>query len=228
MNNTLAICRKELRRYFASPIGYVLLITSGSLFGLGVYARDPTVLMGPVLGLSGFSPPGELAKHPRLALLIGLARVVIMYLIPMTTMRLFIEERRNRTIEMLFTSPVRERDIVLGKWIGAMLLYLAMLAVSAVEVVIFRWSDLDFLWMLAAYVSLMAQGAGLLAIGEYMSTVSRHESVAAAWTLLGCIVILRFCATGVLNPLGYGVCGVLTIAGWLLTSRSVRALRWAY
>src|SRR5258708_385117 len=121
MSNTLAICKKELRGYFVTSIGRVLLVVSALFFGLMVYATGNDALRvrlaGPVFGLTGFHPSQKLLSHPVL-LVVGFARVLAMYMIPMITMRLFPEERQARTIELLLTSPVNETDIVLGKWLA--------------------------------------------------------------------------------------------------------------
>src|SRR5215831_12809709 len=110
--NAVPICKKELRRYFASPIGYVLLFGSALLAGLSLSVSEPAVLMRPIFDLSRFSPSRELVlEHTRVALLVGLARTVVLLLVPMITMRLFIEERRSRTVEMLFTSPIHDHEI---------------------------------------------------------------------------------------------------------------------
>jgi len=139
--NTISIGRKELRRYFASPIGYVLAIGSGLLFGLALYPSNPSRFAEPVLALSRFVPSSDLLRHPRLLLLVGLARVLTLFLIPMITMRLFVEEKRNGTLEMLFTSPVSAAEVILGKWLGALLMYLSILAAPVIELAVFRRPD---------------------------------------------------------------------------------------
>ena len=227
-SSAIAISDKELRRYYASPMGYTLMIGAGILFGLAVTVREPASLLGPVARLTFFSPSSEFAGHSRFTLLVGMTRLVVLVLVPMISMRLFVEERRSRTIEMLFTSPIREEEIVLGKWAGAMVLYLAILAVSAIEIALFRWSEFDSLLALSAYGALISPGAALLAIGEAMSTFTRHESVAAFWTLVVSFLQWAWCHSGVMSPLDFAACLVLAAAGWIATWRSLRALRWAY
>ena len=226
--DTIPICRKELRRYFASPIAGSLLVASGLLFALGAYARDPRPLMGPVSALSSFKPGREFLQYPRVALLVSLGRLVTMFLIPMITMPLFIEEKRSRTIEMLFTSPVRDREIIAGKWIAAMALYLSILALSVIGFAIFRWPDLDWRLLPGACLALASQAAGLAAIGECISTFTRHESAAALGTLLVCIIVMKFYGSGVMKFWGFVFCGALTVSAWLLTWRSIQTLRGAF
>jgi ABC-2 type transport system permease protein len=226
--SAISICRKELRRYFASPIGWVVLVASGLLFGVGVYVRDASLLLRPLALWTGFDPGSDFREHARITLLVALARTLTMCLLPLITMRLFIEERRTRTMEMLFTSPVSEWEIVLGKWAGALLLYVAILALSTLELACFRWADVDVALLSAAYTALLVEGACLIAIGLYLSALTRHETVAAANTLVVSVLLLRYCYTGILRPKDGAVCVALGTVSWLLTWRSVRALRWAW
>jgi len=182
--------------------------------------------MRPIFDLSRFSPSRELVlEHTRVALLVGLARTVVLLLVPMITMRLFIEERRSRTVEMLFTSPIHDHEIVLGKWFGGMLLYMLILTVFVIELGIFQWPDLGYRTLLKTQAALISQGAGLLAIGEWVSTFTRHEVVAAAGTFLVCMAVLRYYNSATMNQRGYVVCGALLILGWVLTWRSIRVFR---
>jgi len=98
MNHAILIFRKEARRYFTSPAGIAPLMVSGLLFAPGVAPDDPKLLLGPVALLSNFKPSSDFLRHPRITLLVGLARIVILFLIPTITMQLFVEERRSRTI----------------------------------------------------------------------------------------------------------------------------------
>ena len=152
-----------------------------------------------------------------------------MILIPMVAMRLFPEERQMRTMEMLLTSPVAEADIVLGKWLGALTLYLMAMAVSLAELVCASpWRKWDWNTVLNTYLALAVLGGSLLSIGEYTSTVTRHQSAAAGGSLLICVVAFRYFRTGVLSPADAGIAAALAAAGWFLALRSMRAWRSAF
>jgi ABC-2 type transport system permease protein len=212
-SSAVTICGKELRRYFGSWIAYSLMIAAGALFGLGIAARDPEALLAPVLRLGLFSPAEAFDGNARFTLMAGLMRVAALFAIPMISMGLFVEERRRRTIELLFTSPVRDEEIVLGKWAGAMVLYAAILVGAAIGMAAFRWSEWDAQLAAAAYGALLAQGAGLMAVGEAISTLTRHEGVAAFWTLLAGCALWAFCHRGVIGVFELGVCLVCWRAG---------------
>ncbi len=232
MGNLLLIYRKEMRSYFALPIGWVLLIGAIVLFGLMTDAACHDALRsqltGPVFLLTGFQPPAVLRDQPVL-LVVGFARVMAMILIPMVAMRLFPEERQMRTMEMLLTSPVTEAEIVLGKWLGALTLYLMAIAVSLVELVCASpWRKWDWNAVLITFTALAVLGGGLLSIGEYTSTVTRHQSAAAGGSLLICVVAFRYFRTGLLSPADAGIAAALAAAGWFLALRSIRAWRSAF
>lgn len=120
MSHTVLICRKELSRSFATPIGWSLLAIAVVLFALGCYAAGNEslrhALEGPVFALSGFTPNREFADRP-VTLVVGFVRVAALNLIPMITMRLFTEEKQTRTIYRLQnltfgsgTIPIFERS----------------------------------------------------------------------------------------------------------------------
>ena len=108
MRNVLIICRKELRSYFVSPIAYILLIMFGVIFGFFFWnALGFFVNAGMEMQMRGEAYPMNLNEQIIRPLLSNVA-VVGLFFIPMITMRLFAEEKRSGTIELLATSPVRD------------------------------------------------------------------------------------------------------------------------
>jgi ABC-2 type transport system permease protein len=107
--------------------------------------------------------------------------VVALFLIPMITMRLFAEEKRSGTIELLMTSPIHDVEIVMGKWLAAVGLYSIMLIVSLLHMsILFRYGQPDWRPMAVGYLGLLLQGACLLAIGTFISTCTSNQIVAGA------------------------------------------------
>ena len=140
MKNVLLICRKELKSYFASPIAYAVLALFGLIFGFGFYTATRDFVrfsfQSQMMGQGQTMNVNEQIIRP----LLGFASTVALFLIPMITMRLFAEEKRSGTIELLLTSPVTDTEIILGKWLGAMLLYLCVLAMSMINIaLLFAW-----------------------------------------------------------------------------------------
>ncbi len=94
-----------------------------------------------------------------IAPLLGNASVVGLFLIPLISMRLFAEEKRTGTIELLLTSPISDWEIILGKWLGAMVMYLCMLAMAALNVaLLFAWGSPDWRPVLTGFLGLILQG----------------------------------------------------------------------
>ena len=105
--------------------------------------------------------------------------VIGLFMCPMITMRLFAEEKRTGTIELLITSPLNDYEIIIGKWLAAVLLYACMLGLSLLNVVtLYFYGKPDWKPMLIGYLGLLLQGACMLAIGTFISSCTRNQIVA--------------------------------------------------
>ena len=123
MGNILTLAQKELRAYFVSPIAYVLLVFFALLFGY-FYASSINFMVQLSMGQFGTGGPqiiniNEFMIRP----LFGNTAVILLFMLPMLTMRSFAEEKRSGTIELLLTSPLTDFQIIMGKFLGAMALY---------------------------------------------------------------------------------------------------------
>jgi len=183
MRNVWVICRKELRSYFASPIAYAVMALFALIFGFVFYmaTRDfyNFAFRSQMMGGSQPMNVNEQVIRP----VLGFAGAVALFLIPMITMRLIAEEKRSGTIELLLTSPIQDFSIILGKWLGAMFLYLCVLGMSALSVILlFAWGKPDWKPVLVAYFGLILQGGCLLAIGTFISALTSNQIVAGGVT----------------------------------------------
>ena len=190
MKNVLLMCQKELKSYFASPIAYAVLALFGLIFGFGFYTATRDFVrfsfQSQMMGGGQTMNVNEQIIRP----LLGFASTVALFLIPMITMRLFAEEKRSGTIELLLTSPVSDNQIILGKWLGALLLYLCVLAMSMINIaLLFAWGKPDLKPVLVAYLGLLLQGGCLLAIGTFISTTTRNQIVAGGVTFFVCLLL---------------------------------------
>ena len=130
MRNVLTIYRKELRSYFVSPIAYLLLLLFAIVFGFFFWnSLGYFVFIGMESQMRGQAVPMNLNEQIIRPLLSNIS-VVGLFFIPMITMRLFAEEKRSGTIELLVTSPIRDIEVILGKWLAACSLYACMLLVT--------------------------------------------------------------------------------------------------
>ncbi len=190
MRNILIICRKELKSYFSSPIAYLLMAIFAVIFGFFFYSATAFFVMrGMEMQMSGRGAPMNVNDYV-IGPLLGNASVVGLFLIPMITMRLFAEEKRSGTMELLMTSPVRDIEIILGKWLGALLMYLSVVGISALNILtLFAYGKPDWKPILVAYLGLILQGGCLLAIGTFISTTTRNQIIAGGATFAVCLLL---------------------------------------
>src|SRR6201997_4220628 len=156
MRNVWILCWKELRSYFVSPIAYLLLAMFAIVFGfffwnvLGyfVYAGIEGQMRGAMFPLN----VNEQVIRP----LVSNVSVIGLFFIPMITMRLFAEEKRSGTIELLVTSPIHDLEIIGGKWLAAMALYGCMLLVTAINLAfLFKYGQPDWKPVAIAYLGMI-------------------------------------------------------------------------
>ena len=183
MRNAWIICRKELGSYFVSPVAYLLLTMFGLIFGfffwnaLGFFVVETVEMQ-----MRGQMLPMNLNEQVIRPLLSNVG-VIGLFFIPMITMRLFAEEKRTGTIELLATSPIRDLEIILGKWLAAMLLYSCLLLFTAVNFAfLFRYGNPDWKPLAMGYLGLLLQAGALLAIGTFISTLTKNQIIAGAAT----------------------------------------------
>ncbi len=190
MRNVWIICRKELRSYFVSPVAYILLTMFAVIFGFFFWnVVGYFVLAGMESQMRGDSFPMNINEQI-IRPLVANVGVIGLFLIPMMTMRLFAEEKRTGTIELLATSPVSDIEVVIGKWLSAVLLYAAMLLLTALNFVwLFKYGNPDWKPLAVAYLGLLLQAGALLAIGTFISTLTRNQIIAGAATFGVCLLL---------------------------------------
>jgi ABC-2 type transport system permease protein len=183
MRNIWIICRKELGSYFVSPVAYLLLIMFGVIFGFFFWnALGYFVYEGVEMQMRGQTFPMNVNEQIIRPLLSNVG-VIGLFFIPMITMRLFAEEKRNGTIELLATSPIRDLQIILGKWLAALILYSCLLLFTAVNFAfLFRYGNPDWKPLAMGYLGLLLQAGALLAIGTFISTLTKNQIIAGAAT----------------------------------------------
>ena len=253
MKNVWIIFTKELRSYFVSPIAYLLLTMFALIFGFFFWnALGYFVYVGMESQMRGEMMPMNVNEQIVRPLLSN-ASVIGLFFIPMITMRLFAEEKRSGTIELLTTSPVRDVEVIVGKWLAAVTLYVCMLAFTALNFAfLFRYGNPDWRPMAIGYLGLLLQASCLLAIGTFISTLTKNQIIAGAATFGVCLMLWVFewvsgydtstwarvlsymsvtvhfesFARGVIELKDAVYYATLTIVGLFLTARSMESLRW--
>jgi ABC-2 type transport system permease protein len=186
----LIIWRKEMRSYFVSPVAYLLLAMFAVIFGfffwniLGYF-----VFTGMESQMRGEMFPMNLNEQVIRPLLSNVG-VIGLFFIPMITMRLFSEEKRSGTIELLVTSPIRDGEIIFGKWLAALTLYGVLLLLTALNFIfLFKYGNPDWKPLAIGYLGLLLQAGALLAIGMFISTLTKNQIIAGAATFGVCLLL---------------------------------------
>jgi ABC-2 type transport system permease protein len=182
LRNVWALVEKEWRHYFGSPIAYVALFVWTVLFGLFYYAIFRAFLdysmhtaaqggMGPKLSLNDMVI-GQVMHN---------MAVVALFIMPMLTMRLMAEEKRQGTIELLATSPITTLQIVLGKFLGAVgMLGLMVLTGMLNFIPLWKFASSGPEWkpLLTGALALLLVGSAFISLGLFLSSLTRNQIVA--------------------------------------------------
>ncbi|MFQ5848751.1 MAG: ABC transporter permease [Candidatus Methylomirabilales bacterium] len=177
-----AIFKKEMRSYFASPIAYAvstifLVITGYFFYTILTYFSLISVQASMNPGLaSGLNVTDGILRP-----LFSDMSVVLLFLMPLVTMRLFAEERKQGTLELLLTFPLRDGEVLLGKFLAATALYaLLLFATGLYPVLLALWSEPELYPILTGYLGLLLLGMAFIALGLLFSSLTENQIVAAA------------------------------------------------
>jgi len=215
MNNMLAIAHKELKSYFASPTGYIVIAVFALLMGfffdaiLEIYLQQSLQFAG-----AGGAPQMNVNDQLVRPLLLN-GSVMVLFVLPMITMRTYSEEKRSGTIELLLTSPLTDFEIVMGKFLGAMTLYAAMLAVTLIDIaLLFVWGNPEWIPIAGAYLGLLLMGGCFVAIGLLVSSMTRNQVVAGVvtWAVFLMLWVINW-VSGSVGPQMQGVLEYLSFTG---------------
>jgi ABC-2 type transport system permease protein len=254
MNNVWTIAKRELNAYFASPIAYIVMAMFALIFGFFFYSATAAFMATSLRAAMsrGGAPPMNLNDYIVRPLLSN-ASVIILFLMPMITMRLFAEEKRSGTIELLITSPLTDLEIILGKWLATLILYMGLLVISSLNIgLLFFYGQPDWRALLVGYLGLILMGASFLSLGAFLSSTTKNQIVAATLTF-GCFLMLwvmEWVSYFSFGPMGTAIAylsitshfesfakGVIELKdvvyylsmialGLFLTARSMESLRW--
>jgi ABC-2 type transport system permease protein len=192
MRNVIAIAKKELNIYFATPIAYVmftLYVVVGSYFFLrlvGAYENASLQYMK-------LQDPALLARLNFQDIifrnLFGNMGAILMFIIPFLTMRLIAEEKKQKTIELLYTTPLTSSEIVLGKFAAAVgILFVALVLTLTYPILVQVFAGdpngVDWRSVLLGYMGLFLLGSAFIAIGIFISALTESQVVAALITFV--------------------------------------------
>ncbi len=188
MNNIWTIAKREYRLYFASPVAYLMtffvLLVVGAIFYF--FGLERSALQ------SGYVPGVDIVLGPMATMLI--------FITPAITTRLLAEEQRIGTIELLLTAPVRDWELVVGKWLGGFLLLATIIAITLVYPIILHQMvepGIDQGPLITGYLGILLMSAALVAIGVFVSSLFNNQ-IAAFVATLGVMIFLWW----IITPIG--------------------------
>ena len=195
MRNIMAIAGKEIRAYFTSPIAYVVIGFYALLFGyffavmLTFFERQSMQMMQ----MGGTMNINQMLIGP----VFTNAEVVLLFVLPMVTMRTYSEEKRSGTMELLLTAPLTDWQIILGKFLGAMALFSVMLAITVIHIgVLFLYSQPEWKPIATGYLGMLLMGGCFISLGLFISSLTKNQIVA------GMITFAAFLLFWVINWMG--------------------------
>ncbi|HEY3081371.1 MAG TPA: ABC transporter permease [Chloroflexota bacterium] len=183
MTVTMAIARRELGAYFRSPLAYVItaafLVIAGYFFSVNViFSRQATV-------------------RP----LFQTMYTILLLIAPMVTMRLLAEEQKSGTIELLLTSPVRDLEVVLGKFLAGLGFFAAMLALTLYYPFLLRmYGNPDTGGIVGGYLGALLFCGAIVAVGLFTSSLTQNQIIAAVLSFA--ILLLLWVVDGLSSVFG--------------------------
>ena len=182
MNNILAIAHKELKSYFSTPIAYVVIGFFALLWGWFFYVM--LIIFNQQSLQQGFEGPGGANINQQLIRPLFLnASVILLFVLPLITMRTYSEEKRSGTIELLLTSPLTDFQIIIGKFLGAMTLYAAMLAITTIHMtLLFSYGNPEWRPVVTGYLGLLLMGGCFISVGLLISSLTKNQIVSGVVT----------------------------------------------
>jgi len=162
MDKLLTIAKKELGTYFKSPLAYIVLIITISVFNFFFFV---------------------LIDHNREASLRDMFQIMefmFVFIIPLLTMKIFAEEKRNGTMEFLLTCPITPSQLVLGKYLGTLLFFSLIISLTfSYFVLISTFAHIDTIATCVGYTGVWLEGALFISVGILMSSITRNQLIAA-------------------------------------------------
>ena len=175
MNNMLAIFKRELRAYFSTPVAYVFIVIF--LFLTGIF----TFYIGNFYETNQADLSPFFSFHPWLYL----------FLIPSISMRLWSEERKTGTIELLMTLPVSLSEAVIGKYLAAWCFTAIALALTfPIWITVNYLGDPDNTVIFVSYIGSLLMAGGFLAIGSCISALTKNQVIAFVVSVVICFLFI--------------------------------------
>ncbi|RMG62297.1 MAG: ABC transporter permease [Calditrichaeota bacterium] len=258
MKKLLAIYQKEMKHFFYSPIAYIVIaaftVLAGIFFYLYLSSFVEAAFMDMIRSQQFRTPPQKFNVNLQLIrpYFWNLA-LISLFVLPLVTMRLYSEEKKLGTVELLYTSPISVSQIVLGKFLAGLTFYLVMLIPTVIfQALLFVYGDPELGPVLSGYLGLLLLGSAFIAGGLFISSLTENQIIAAIggfglslllWVIgwaasfsgPGLAKVLNYLsvinhfedfAQGVIDSQHIAFYLLLSAVGIYLTFKSLEAIRW--
>jgi len=184
------VYKRELKSYFYSPIAYVVMLFFILLTGIFfmLFVSDFSMAS---MNQSPYGGGYNLNITMRVIRpLLGNMSVIMLFILPLITMKPFAEERKSGTIELLFTYPLTDLDVVLGKYLSALSLFVIMLALTLIyPMFLYLHSQPETGTLASGYLGILLLAGSFIALGLFISSLTENQIIAAVATFA---VLLTF------------------------------------
>jgi ABC-2 type transport system permease protein len=205
MKNILAICGKELKGYFVSPIAYVVLMLFLVMTGYFFYGN----IVNFQRTYQYYQTIAQIYKNPQIMERLNVNSIVIegllfnmlfimLFLMPAIMMRSFAEEKRNGTEELLMTSPLTVNQIIAGKFIGSLAFVVVLLIPTVIyQILLFSFSTPELGPVLTGYLGIVGFACVGIAIGMFASSLTQNQIIAM---VISFVCMLMLFVIGMIDP----------------------------
>ncbi len=183
MRNTWAVCKREFAAYYLRPMGYIVTGMFALIAGMAFSISFLTYVdMSQSPGTYAYASVPDF-EETLLSPYLVFCGLLIMFLSPLLTMRLLAEEKQRGTIEMLLTHPLRDREIIFGKYLAALGMVLVMMLIISVNLCLVAYFvDIEPAVLVFGVLTVFLMSAAFMSLGLFVSAVTRHQISAGVIT----------------------------------------------
>lgn len=176
MRNIIAVCRREFAAFFLTPIGYVVIGMFAAISGLAFTISLLTYAQMSISPTSYGYPTTPDFAETLLSPYLVFCGMLIMFLTPLITMRLVAEEKHRGTMELLLTWPLRDRDIIFGKYLASLGMLLVMMLVIAVHMALIgNITTIEPAVLVFGLLTVFLMGAAFISLGLFISSITSNQ-----------------------------------------------------